>query len=71
MAWFKRKSENIKTDEPKKGVTDGSWIKCDKCGELMHKKQWESNFYTCNNGSQIFIPVLNVGSILKSAVMNI
>ncbi|HRE40158.1 MAG TPA: acetyl-CoA carboxylase, carboxyltransferase subunit beta [Ignavibacteria bacterium] len=47
MAWFKRKSENIKTDEPKKGVTDGSWIKCDKCGELMHKKQWESNFYTC------------------------
>ncbi|HCA43993.1 MAG TPA: acetyl-CoA carboxylase carboxyl transferase subunit beta [Bacteroidetes bacterium] len=47
MAWFKRKSENIKTDEPKKGVSDGSWIKCEKCGELMHKKQWESNFYTC------------------------
>lgn len=47
MAWFKRKQENITTEEPKKGVPDGQWIKCDGCGELIHRKQWESNFFTC------------------------
>jgi len=47
MAWFKREKENITTDAPKKDVPDGMWVKCDECGELMHKKQWEANVYTC------------------------
>lgn len=47
MAWFKRSKENITTEMPKKDVPDGTWIKCPECSEMMHKKQWESNFYLC------------------------
>lgn len=47
MAWFKRSKENITTDPPKKDIPDGSWVKCPECGEMMHKKQWESNLYLC------------------------
>lgn len=47
MAWFKRSKENITTDTQRKDVPDGTWIKCPECGEMMHKKQWESNFYLC------------------------
>ena len=47
MAWFKRSEKNISTDTPKQDVPDGMWIKCDECGEMMHKKQWEANSYTC------------------------
>jgi len=47
MAWFKRSKENITTDPQKKDIPDGSWIKCPECGEMMHKKQWESNLYLC------------------------
>ncbi len=47
MAWFKRSEKNISTDTPKQDLPDGMWIKCDECGEMMHKKQWEANSYTC------------------------
>jgi acetyl-CoA carboxylase carboxyl transferase subunit beta len=47
MAWFKRSKENITTDTPKKDLPDGMWVKCDECGELIHKKQWEANKYVC------------------------
>lgn len=47
MAWFKRSKENITTDTPKQDLPDGMWIKCEQCGELIHKKQWEANKYVC------------------------
>jgi acetyl-CoA carboxylase carboxyl transferase subunit beta len=47
MAWFKRSKENISTETPKKDVPDGMWVKCDECGEMIHRKQWESNKYVC------------------------
>lgn len=47
MAWFKRSKENITTDTPKKDLPDGMWVKCEECGELIHKKQWEANKYVC------------------------
>jgi acetyl-CoA carboxylase carboxyl transferase subunit beta len=46
MAWFKRTKQNIETQE-KKELGEGHWIKCPKCDEIMHKKQWENNFYLC------------------------
>jgi len=46
MAWFKRTKQNIATQE-KKELGEGHWIKCPKCDEIMHKKQWENNFYLC------------------------
>lgn len=54
MAWFKRSKENIATATQKTDVPDGTWIKCSECGEMMHKKQWESNMYLCTKCSHHF-----------------
>ncbi|HMS33338.1 MAG TPA: acetyl-CoA carboxylase, carboxyltransferase subunit beta [Ignavibacteria bacterium] len=54
MAWFKRSKENIATATQKKDIPDGTWIKCPDCGEMMHKKQWESNMYLCTKCSHHF-----------------
>jgi acetyl-CoA carboxylase carboxyl transferase subunit beta len=47
MAWFKRSKENISPDSQKKDLPDGLWEKCPSCGEIVHKKQLESNLWTC------------------------
>ena len=47
MPWFRRSKENITSEGPKKDIPDGQWTKCDGCGEIIHKKQLEQNFYTC------------------------
>lgn len=48
MAWFKRTKENITTEsQDKKDIAEGMWIKCPNCSEMMHKTQWENNFYLC------------------------
>ena len=38
--WFRRKSKNIKTFY-KKDTTEGSWIKCPSCNEVVYKKVLE------------------------------
>jgi acetyl-CoA carboxylase carboxyl transferase subunit beta len=48
MPWFRRSKENISSEGPKKDIPDGQWTKCDGCGEIIHKKQLEQNFYTCH-----------------------
>jgi acetyl-CoA carboxylase carboxyl transferase subunit beta len=48
MQWFRRSKENISSEGPKKDIPDGQWMKCDGCGEIIHKKQLEQNFYTCH-----------------------
>ena len=47
MPWFKRSKENISPDSQKKDLPDGLWEKCPGCGEIIHKKQLESNLWTC------------------------
>lgn len=47
MAWFKRSKEHITTDTPKKDISDGTWVKCGDCNEMIHRTQWESNYYIC------------------------
>jgi acetyl-CoA carboxylase carboxyl transferase subunit beta len=48
MAWFKRTKENITTEsQEKKDIAEGMWVKCPTCSEMMHKTQWENNFYLC------------------------
>jgi acetyl-CoA carboxylase carboxyl transferase subunit beta len=65
MAWFRRSKENFSADNVKKDIPDGMWTKCDGCGEMIHRKQLEENFYTCIKcnyhfriGSQEYITVL-------------
>ena len=54
MPWFKRSKENITSEGPKKDIPDGQWTKCESCGEIIHKKQLEKNFFTCPKCSYHF-----------------
>jgi acetyl-CoA carboxylase carboxyl transferase subunit beta len=47
MAWFKRKKENISRNSVKTDIPDGQWAKCDECGEIIHNKQLDVNFWCC------------------------
>jgi acetyl-CoA carboxylase carboxyl transferase subunit beta len=47
MAWFKRLKKNISEGSQKKDIPEGMWRKCESCGEMIHQKQLEDNFYTC------------------------
>jgi acetyl-CoA carboxylase carboxyl transferase subunit beta len=47
MAWFTRSKGNIAAETQKRDIPDGMWTKCDKCGEIIHKKELAQNFYTC------------------------
>ncbi len=53
MSWFKRSKQNIVSAE-KKDLPEGSWVKCEKCGEMLHKSQLEDNLWTCNKCSYHF-----------------
>ena len=47
MPWFSRSKDNISPDSQKKDLPDGLWDKCPSCGEIIHRKQLESNLWTC------------------------
>lgn len=47
MPWFKRSKQNIDPETQKKELPDGLWEKCPSCGEIIHKKQLELNYWTC------------------------
>src|SRR5690348_3382586 len=46
MAWFRRSTENIGESQSRE-LPDGLWTKCEKCSEILYKKQLEENAYTC------------------------
>jgi acetyl-CoA carboxylase carboxyl transferase subunit beta len=53
MAWYSKQKKMTKKaetpvappPEPKKG--EGLWIKCDGCGEVIYKTDWEANWNVC------------------------
>lgn len=47
MPWFRRSKQNIAPDTQKRELPDGLWEKCPSCGEIIHKKQLELNYWTC------------------------
>ncbi len=53
MAWFRRSKTGI-TGGEKKETPDGLWTKCAGCGEIIHRKQLEQNFFTCTKCGQHF-----------------
>ncbi|MBM2841617.1 MAG: acetyl-CoA carboxylase, carboxyl transferase, beta subunit [Bacteroidetes bacterium] len=54
MAWFKRSKEKISAETQKKEMPDGMWVKCDECGEIIHKKELEQNLFTCTKCNHHF-----------------
>ncbi len=53
MTWFQRKAKNIQETSPRE-MPDGLWTKCDRCGEIIYKKQLEEHAFTCPKCSYHF-----------------
>src|SRR3954452_19914329 len=47
MAWFKRESVELDTSGEKKVRTEGLWVKCDGCRQIIWKKDLEDNLNVC------------------------
>lgn len=47
MAWFKRESGDLDTSGEKKVRTEGLWVKCDSCRQIIWKKDLEENMNVC------------------------
>ena len=47
MAWFKRESTEIQTPEEKRVRTEGLWVKCDDCRQIIWKKELAENLHVC------------------------
>ncbi|MBN1351791.1 acetyl-CoA carboxylase carboxyltransferase subunit beta [candidate division KSB1 bacterium] len=47
MDWFKSKKKGIEPQE-QKDLPNGLWLKCESCGEIVHKKQLERNYFICS-----------------------
>ena len=47
MTWFKRQSGELDTSGEKKVRTEGLWVKCDECRQIIWKKDLEENLNVC------------------------
>jgi len=47
MAWFKRESGELDTSGEKRVRTEGLWVKCDSCRQIIWKKDLEENLNVC------------------------
>ena len=55
MSWFKREPSKLQpTDEDKRIRTEGLWVKCDGCRQIIWKKDLEDNLNVCAKCNQHF-----------------
>ena len=55
MSWFKREPSKLQpTDEDKRIRTEGLWVKCDGCRQIIWKKDLEDNLNVCTKCNQHF-----------------
>jgi len=47
LAWFKRESSEIQAADEKRVRTEGLWVKCEGCRQIIWKKELEDNFNVC------------------------
>jgi acetyl-CoA carboxylase carboxyl transferase subunit beta len=47
MSWFKRQSGDIQASEDKRVRTEGLWVKCEGCRQIIWKKELEDNLNVC------------------------
>src|SRR6202022_2190753 len=47
MAWFKRQSGELETSGEKTVRTEGLWVKCEDCRQIIWKKDLEENMNVC------------------------
>ena len=54
MAWFKRESGELDTSGEKKVRTEGLWVKCENCRQVIWKKDLEENMNVCRKCDKHF-----------------
>jgi acetyl-CoA carboxylase carboxyl transferase subunit beta len=47
LTWFKRQSEKIRASDEKRVRTEGLWVKCEGCRQIIWKKELEENLNVC------------------------
>jgi acetyl-CoA carboxylase carboxyl transferase subunit beta len=47
MAWFRKQKQALEATTEKRVQTEGLWVKCDACKQILWKKDLESNFLCC------------------------
>ncbi len=47
MSWFKRENVELDTSGEKKVKTEGLWVKCEQCRQIIWKKDLEENLNVC------------------------
>ena len=47
MTWFKRESNDLDNSGEKNIRTEGLWVKCEECRQIIWKKDLEANFNCC------------------------
>ena len=47
MAWFKREQSDLEAAGEKRVRTEGLWVKCDQCRQIIWKKDLEANWNVC------------------------
>jgi acetyl-CoA carboxylase carboxyl transferase subunit beta len=54
MSWFRREDNNIEGSGEGRVRTEGLWIKCDSCGQVIWKADLEANLQVCPKCGQHF-----------------
>ena len=75
MTWFKRQSGEIQASEDKRVRTEGLWVKCEGCRQIIWKKELEDNLNVCTkcdfhfrlNAGERLLLLLDEGSIETAA----
>ena len=54
MSWFKREAQSLDTSGEKKMKSEGLWVKCDQCRQILWKKDLEANLHVCSKCEKHF-----------------
>lgn len=47
MTWFRRQKQALEPSKEKRVQTEGLWVKCDGCKQILWKKDLETNLHCC------------------------
>lgn len=47
MAWFRKEKKALETPQEKRVQTEGLWVKCEGCKQILWKKDLDANFQCC------------------------
>jgi acetyl-CoA carboxylase carboxyl transferase subunit beta len=47
LAWFRRESGDLQQPDEKRVRTEGLWVKCERCRQIIWKKELEDNLNVC------------------------